>query len=114
MDAGPQFSADGLPGRIQLSPSVWLCCVYLSPRVAERVDANCESIRFDALLRATTDAWQRYQRAPGASSCVFPFQPGALDEECYAVRSSAPGHLIRVQCEIDDDGSTYTRLEFAA
>ena len=114
MDAGQRFGADGLPGRIQLSPSVWLCCVYLSPRVAERVDAICESIRLDALLRATIDAWQRHQRAPGASSFVFSFQPDEQDEQCNAMRSSAPGYLIRVQCEIDDGGSTFTRLEFAA
>lgn len=113
IDAGEQFSAYSLPGRIQLSPSVWLCCVYLAPRVAERVDANRESVRLDALLCAAADAWKQHRRTPDNDSCVFAFQPDAPVPMRNAVHNSAPGYLIRVACEVDENNATFTRLEFA-
>lgn len=115
VEAGRRANATGLPGRVQLAPAVWLCCVYLSAQNAERVDADCETQRLEALLQAAADSWHGQEQTLGTriGSCIFCFKPRRPEPHAHSGIGSAQGFLIRIQSIDSGDGELLTRLEFA-
>jgi hypothetical protein len=115
ISAAPRSPGFGLPGQVQLAPSVWLCCVYLSSHASERVDANREAVRLDRLLRAAADAWLRQRPAAGmqAGTCVFCFRPDPSESAGHEAIGSSPGFLIRINALPGNNGEMLTRLDFA-
>ena len=106
VEAGRRANATGLPGRVQLAPAVWLCCVYLSAQNAERLEA---------LLQAAADSWHGQEQTLGTriGSCIFCFKPRRPEPHAHSGIGSAQGFLIRIQSIDSGDGELLTRLEFA-
>jgi hypothetical protein len=115
ISAAPRSPGYGLPGSVQLAPSVWLCCVYLSSQASERVDAGREALRLDTLMRAAADAWSRQHRVAGAqgTTCVFCFRPDFTEAPGSPAIGSSPGFLIRINVLPGPNGELLTRLDFA-
>ncbi|MGH8630423.1 MAG: hypothetical protein ACREU7_06620 [Burkholderiales bacterium] len=103
----------GLPGRVFLSPSVWLCCVYHDARDRERIDTVGEALRLRKLLAAALRAWRGHAGAAGrdARGCVFRYLPGARHLPGDTSGDAASGFLLRVSASRRATDGDVTRID---
>lgn len=100
----------GMPGRVELEPSVWLCCVYFAAQDEDRIDPAKEAFRLDSLLRDAATAWARHTQEAGsrAGQCHFRFKSGTpLDDSA----GSPVSFNLSVTVEADDKADWATRIE---
>lgn len=100
----------GMPGKVRLAPSVWLCCVYFAARDEDRIDPRREAFRLDALLRDAATAWSQHTRTVGsrAGQCIFRFNPGRpLDDN----DSGPVSFNLAVTVRADDKTGWATQIE---
>lgn len=107
--SGREAISAGLPGRVLVSPPVWLCCVYPALRRADRLDAQHEASRLGRLLQAAANAWRRHVQGHGNAGrqCVFPYEA----DDAGTPTSRVP---IRVELVEERPDHWTTRLELAA
>ena len=110
MDVSRLACGYGMPGRVRLAPSVWLCCVYFAARENDRIDAEEEAFRLDTLLRDAATAWAQHSRSVGtrAGHCIFSFNPGRpLDNP-----GASPVRInLSVTVQASDSADWATRIE---
>ena len=100
----------GMPGRVELAPSVWLCCVYFAAQDKDRIDPAKEAFRLDTLLRDAATAWARHTQVTGSrpGQCHFSFKTGTpLDHTA----GSPVSFSLSVTVEADDEADWATRIE---
>ena len=100
----------GMPGRVGLAPSVWLCCVYFAAQDKDRIDPAKEAFRLDTLLRDAATAWARHAQATGSrpGQCHFSYKTGTpLDHTA----GSPVSFNLSVTVEADDEADWATRIE---
>lgn len=100
----------GMPGRVTLAPSVWLCCVYFAAQENDHIDPVTEAFRLDTLLRDAATAWAEHSRAANsrAGKCIFSFNPGRPMDDPHA---SPPHFNLSVTVQANDAADWATRIE---
>lgn len=100
----------GMPGRVELAPSVWLCCVYFAAQDQDRIDPVKEALRLDTLLRNAATAWARHAQQSGSrpGQCHFSFKTGMSPDQSAG---SPVSFNLSVTVEADDQADWATRIE---
>ena len=108
MDVSRVACGYGMTGKVQLTPTVWLCCVYLAAHDEERIDPSREALRLDKLLRDAASAWSNHTRSGGSRTgqCVFRYNPAKPMDES----SDTPSFSLSVSVQANGEAEWATHI----